>query len=65
MLSAASTRIFAAALLASFLPGVKADCWQDSYVYLSQHIRKCLFPLNLISSFPLITLGMGPEPVTE
>jgi hypothetical protein len=40
MLSAASTGIFAATLLAGFLPGVKADCWQDSYVYLFHHIRR-------------------------
>ena len=32
MLSTASARIIAAVLLAGFLPGVKADCWIDSYV---------------------------------
>jgi hypothetical protein len=53
MRSTAFTRIFAVTLLAGFLPGVKADCWRDRFVYLS-HIRGGIFAFNLIySSFPL------------
>lgn len=49
MISIASTpgRIFAFTLLASFLPGVKANCWVDSYVYLSRiHPQRVLSTSN-------------------
>jgi hypothetical protein len=44
-----STRIFAATLLAGFLPGVRADCWRDEYV---THTRAPLSSPKLIS--PLV-----------
>jgi hypothetical protein len=50
MLSVASSHIIAIILLASLLPGAKADCWVDTYVYLSNHISAALFILlNLIT----------------
>ena len=60
MLSTASARIAAAVVLAGFLPGVKADCWVNSYVssfpsYLS-YIRQDRFPLNVDLSLFLLSL---------
>jgi hypothetical protein len=42
MLSMASSHIAVLILLSGFLPGAKADCWVDEYVYLSikSHIRR-------------------------
>ena len=55
MLSITSTHIFAVVLLAGFLPGAKANCWIDKYVYQSQsHIRDLFIPLNLIFLSPLL-----------
>ena len=64
VLSASSTRILAVTLLAGFLPGVKANCRVDSYVYVS-HICGGLFPLILMSSPPLSTPGMASEDVAD
>lgn len=50
MLSIAPTHVI---FLAGFLPGAKADCWVDRYVYRSSHIRGLrVIPLNLITPPP-------------
>jgi hypothetical protein len=38
-IASTSTHIVAVILLAGFLPGAKADCWVDEYVYQKPHIR--------------------------
>ena len=64
MLSTALTRLFAVSLLVSFLPGAKANCWYDVYVYLS-HIPRGFFALNLMTSSPLATSETASEPATD
>jgi hypothetical protein len=69
MLSPAFTRILAVTLLASLLPGVRADCWIDEYVYpvaIPQHPLSA--QLDLFLSFPpppTTTLATAMKPVTD
>ncbi len=67
MLSIASTRIVASILLAGFLPGAKASCSIDSYVYQYAYPRPPRpAQLNhLFLSPPLTTLGMALKPVVD
>ena len=49
MLGVASSHIVAVILLSSFLPGAKADCWVDTYVYLSKsHLRGLVHSAQLV-----------------